>query len=242
MSSRGLYVIACGATPASEAGKLVRLAQADGWDVCVLTSPAGRRFADIPGLEKATGHPVRSEYKNPGDPDILPPPDAIIVAPATVNTINKWAAGICDTLALGILVEAIGKRLPIVAIPFTNNAHAAHPAFAENIAKLRSWGVTVLFRPGGTSAARSRDRRHLPAPFPLGRGSRRHQPPGDRPRHAPPVTPSTRLRSPAGNLSGVSCHASTGQGLTALRADIRVFICASRLLTHKVTTDSGAPR
>jgi len=147
MSLPVLYVIACGATPASEVGKVVRLAQDDGWDVCVLTSPAGRRFANIPALEEATGHPVRSEYKNPGEPDVLPPPDAIIVAPATVNTINKWAAGICDTLALGILVEAIGKRLPIVAIPFTNNAHAAHPAFAENIAKLRSWGVTVLFGP-----------------------------------------------------------------------------------------------
>jgi hypothetical protein len=145
MSPRVLYVIACGAPPTSEVGKLVRLAQDDGWDVCVLTSPAGRRFADIPGLERATGHPVRSEYKNPGDPDLLPPPNAVIVAPATVNTINKWAAGICDALALGILVEAIGKRLPIVAIPFTNDAHAAHPAFAENIAKLRSWGVTVLF-------------------------------------------------------------------------------------------------
>ena len=64
-----------------------------------------------------------------------------------VNTINKWAAGICDTLPLGILVEAIGKRLPIVAMPFTNRAHAAHPAFPENIAKLRSWGVTVLLGP-----------------------------------------------------------------------------------------------
>jgi hypothetical protein len=97
--------------------------------------------------EEATGYPVRSEYKNPGEPDVLPPPDAIVVAPATVNTINKWAAGICDTLPLGILVEAIGKRLPIVAMPFTNHAHAAHPAFPENIAKLRSWGVTVLFGP-----------------------------------------------------------------------------------------------
>jgi len=73
--------------------------------------------------------------------------DAIIVAPATVNTINKWAAGICDTLALGILVEAIGKRLPVAALPFTNRAHAAHPAFGENVAKLRSWGVTVLLGP-----------------------------------------------------------------------------------------------
>ncbi|HEY8047141.1 MAG TPA: flavoprotein, partial [Streptosporangiaceae bacterium] len=79
---------------------------------------------------------------------VLPDPDAVIVAPATVNTINKWAAGICDTLALGILVEAIGKRLPIVAWPSTNQAHAAHPAFTENLGKLRSWGVSVLFGPG----------------------------------------------------------------------------------------------
>jgi phosphopantothenoylcysteine synthetase/decarboxylase len=129
-------------------GRLVSLARQRGWDVCVLTTPSARRFTDTVTLERQTGHPVRSDYKNPGDPDVLPDPDAVIVAPATVNTINKWAAGICDTLALGILVEAIGKRLPIVAVPSTNQAHAAHPAFTENIGKLRSWGVTVLFGAG----------------------------------------------------------------------------------------------
>jgi phosphopantothenoylcysteine synthetase/decarboxylase len=64
-----------------------------------------------------------------------------------VNTINKWAAGICDTLPLGILVEGIGKQLPIAAIPFTNYAQAAHPAFERNIRKLRSWGIDVLYGP-----------------------------------------------------------------------------------------------
>jgi Flavoprotein len=147
MNTRVLYVIACGAPPTAEVAGLVGLAQQHGWDTCVLTTPAGRKFADQAKLERLTGHPVRSEYKNPGEPDVLPGADAIIVAPATVNTINKWAAGICDTLALGILVEAIGKRLPIVAVPFTNRAHAAHPAFAENVARLRSWGVEVLFNP-----------------------------------------------------------------------------------------------
>jgi phosphopantothenoylcysteine synthetase/decarboxylase len=142
-----LYVIACAAPPAAEVSRLVSLAQQRGWDVCALTTPSARRFTDVPALERQTGHPVRSEYKNPGDPDVLPDPDAVIVAPATVNTVNKWAAGICDTLALGILVEAIGKRLPLVALPSTNQAHAAHPAFTENIGKLRSWGVSVLFSP-----------------------------------------------------------------------------------------------
>jgi hypothetical protein len=45
-------------------------------------------------------------------------------------------------------VEALGKGLPLVAVPFTNEGMAAHPAFAESIDKLRRWGVTVLWGPG----------------------------------------------------------------------------------------------
>jgi phosphopantothenoylcysteine synthetase/decarboxylase len=145
--SRVLYAIACGASPARDVGILVKRAQERGWDVCVITSPSGRGFVDVAALETATGHPVRSYYKAPGDPDVLPPPDAVIVAPATTNTINKWAAGISDTLPLGLLVEGIGKRLPIIAMPFTNRAQAAHPVFEDNITRLRSWGVTVLYGP-----------------------------------------------------------------------------------------------
>jgi phosphopantothenoylcysteine synthetase/decarboxylase len=123
----------------------VGLAHARGWEVCVICTPDALRFVDVPGLAAQTGHPVRVRYKNPGDLDVLPAPSAIVVAPATVNTINKWAAGIADTLALGLVVEGIGLGLPIIAIPYTNAAMAAHPAFEENIARLRSWGVTLLY-------------------------------------------------------------------------------------------------
>lgn len=140
-----VYVIVCGSPAARGVGELIRLTQADGWDVCVVVTPDGRKFVDPTGLAQQTGHPVRSQYKNPGDPDVLPPADAMLVAPATVNTINKWSAGIADTLPLGLLVEAVGKRLPIVAMPVTNAAMAAHPAFGESIVRLRSWGVTVLY-------------------------------------------------------------------------------------------------
>lgn len=146
-ADRVLYIIACGAPPAREVAKLVRIGQARGWTVCVLTTPSGRKFVNAPELEQLTGYPVRSDYKEPGTPDVLPPPDAIIVAPATVNTMSKWALSICDTLVLGLLVEGIGKGLPMVALPFTNKAHASHPAFNEHIARLRDWGVIVLFGP-----------------------------------------------------------------------------------------------
>jgi phosphopantothenoylcysteine decarboxylase len=139
-----LYVIACAAPPARDVGRLIAAARAEGWTTCLLATPSAVRFMDMTALADLTGFPVRSEYKNPGEPDVLPPPDAIIVAPATVNTINKWAAGICDTLPLGILAESFGLKLPVVAVPWTSAAHAAHPVLAESLGRLRSWGVHVL--------------------------------------------------------------------------------------------------
>jgi phosphopantothenoylcysteine decarboxylase len=144
-SGRVLYIIACAAPPALDVHRLVKLAQERRWDTCLIVTPEARKFVDEAALEELTGHPVRSKYRRPGEEDPLPPPDAIAVAPATTNTINKWAAGISDTLALGLLVEAIGKGLPVVAMPFTNRAQAAHPAFEPNIESLRSWGVNVLY-------------------------------------------------------------------------------------------------
>jgi len=145
MRYRVLYAVVCGSPASRDVGKLVALAQEQGWEVCVVATPDALKFLDVPRLTEQCGHPVRHHYKWPGDPDVLPAPDAIIVAPATVNTINKWAAGIADTLALGLVVEGIGAGLPIVAVPFTNAAMAAHPAFAVSIANLRSWGVSVLY-------------------------------------------------------------------------------------------------
>jgi hypothetical protein len=140
-----LYAVACGSPAAGHIGRLVGLAQHAGWQVCVVATPAGRQFIDAPALATQTGHPVRSDYKKPGDLDVLPVADAIVVAPATVNTVNKWACGIADTLALGMLIEGHGLGVPIVAMPYTNSAMAAHPAFRESLRRLRSWGVRVLF-------------------------------------------------------------------------------------------------
>ncbi|MCI4061962.1 flavoprotein [Micromonospora sp. R77] len=145
MSARVLYVIVCGSPLARQVGRLVELAQQDDWDVCVVTTPDGAKFVDRTALARQTGHPVRSHYKNPGDPDVLPPADAMLVCPATFNTVNKWAAGITDTLALGLLIEAQGAGVPIAAVPYTNVAMAAHPVFRASLARLREWGVAVVF-------------------------------------------------------------------------------------------------
>ncbi len=81
---------------ARDVGKLITAAQEANWDVGVIATPQGFGFIDATAVEAQTGYPIRSAWRSPGDPRPLPPPDAIAVAPATFNTINKWAAGISD--------------------------------------------------------------------------------------------------------------------------------------------------
>ncbi|TMS00469.1 flavoprotein [Nonomuraea basaltis] len=144
---RVLYVIVCAAGPAVEAGRLVAMAQDEGWIVQIVATPSALDFIDVPALERQTGRPVRSRYRKPSEPK-PPRADAIIVAPATYNTINKFAQGIADTYALGVLAEAPGLGIPVVVLPFVNSALASRTAFRRSVAELRADGVRVLFGPG----------------------------------------------------------------------------------------------
>src|SRR5256885_16829381 len=138
-----MYVIACGGRPASDLAPFVTSLRADGWEVCVVATPSALKFMDIGKLAELTGHVVRHDYKQPDEPDVLPPPDAMVVAPCTFNTLNKWAYGASDTLALGLPNEAIGLAVPVIAVPSPSTALATHPAFLESVARLRSWGMTI---------------------------------------------------------------------------------------------------
>jgi phosphopantothenoylcysteine synthetase/decarboxylase len=146
-----LYVIVCGAGPAGQVTRLISDASARGWDSYLIATPAALDFLNVQELEAQTGHSVRSAYRKPGNAAngrSLPKADAIIVAPASYNTINKWAAGISDNFALGMLAEAIGLNIPVVVLPFVNSALAAHPAFQRSLTLLREAGIDIIHGPG----------------------------------------------------------------------------------------------
>jgi Flavoprotein len=146
-----LYVIACATPPVLHIQTGITLAQQHGWAACLVLTPTAARWlsSQTTDLEELTGYPVRSAYKLPGEADVLPSPDAMFVAPASSNTINKWALGISDTLALGLITEGIGKKVPIVAMPYLSQAQAAHPAFPHNVDVLQDSGVNILIGPTG---------------------------------------------------------------------------------------------
>ena len=72
----------------------------------------------------------------------------IIVAPATYNTVCKWASGTSDTYALGILAEMTGMGIPVIVLPYVNAALAARAPFRRAVESLRDEGVCILLGPG----------------------------------------------------------------------------------------------
>jgi phosphopantothenoylcysteine decarboxylase len=141
---RVLYVVVCAAPPASEVHELVKLAQAAAWEVCVIATPEAMDWIDPAMLAELTGYDVRSEYRAAGEAKSLPDADAIAVAPATFNTVNKFRAGIADNMAVGVLCECLRAGVPIVLAPNVKAVLADHPAFPASLRELASWGVHVL--------------------------------------------------------------------------------------------------
>ncbi|MFI6683386.1 flavoprotein [Streptomyces sp. NPDC050485] len=151
MTSRTLYLFCSAAPPVFNVARVIEEAQADGWDVCLGLTPTAANWLEesLGGLATLTGHPVRSEYKRPGEPDVWPPADVILFAPATFNSINAWALGLTSAFVVGVVAEGIGKHIPTVAMPCVNAAYVQHPQFEQSVATLRRAGVTVLYGEGG---------------------------------------------------------------------------------------------
>lgn len=151
--ARNLSVVVCAAAPAADVGGLVRLARVRSWTVRAVPTPDALSFVDAAALAAMTGHQVEVGYRSPSD--ARPPrPDALIVAPATFNTINKSALGITDTHALGVIAEAIGRAVPVVMVPWVNAPLAAREPFRRSLDQLRGEGVHVLLQEEDGPASR----------------------------------------------------------------------------------------
>jgi phosphopantothenoylcysteine decarboxylase/phosphopantothenate--cysteine ligase len=67
--------------------------------------------------------------------------DAMVIAPATANTVAKMAYGICDNLLLACYLSA---RCPVFFAPAMDLDMMKHPATQENLARLQRFGVKLL--------------------------------------------------------------------------------------------------
>lgn len=145
-----LHLVAGAAPPVAHIqSAIVALVQAD-WDVCLtLTPTAASWLADeLTALSDACGQPVRTRDRRLDEPRPFPAADAYLVAPLTFNTLNKWALGISDNVALGTLNEALGSGVPVIAVPYFKDRLAQHPQVSPSINTLTSAGVRIVGNAG----------------------------------------------------------------------------------------------
>jgi len=88
-----LYLVVCAVPGAERTVERVRAERANGWEVCVVATERALYWFDVAEVEQATGHPIQSRMRRFGEPLFEPLGDAVIVAPASFNTINRIGAG-----------------------------------------------------------------------------------------------------------------------------------------------------
>ncbi|GAC1360901.1 MAG: flavoprotein [Ktedonobacteraceae bacterium] len=146
-TERGLLVIVvCAARSAQDIQELVVLARNAGWDVRVLATPNAAAFIDQPLLQDLTNHAVEL-YSSPDSYLCSCTPAAVVVVPATFNTLKKWARGEADTFALQLLSRWDVSTIPILAVPRASKELAQEPAFFPSLALLKQRGVHILYEP-----------------------------------------------------------------------------------------------
>ena len=76
--------------------------------------------------------------------------DALLIAPASANTIGQLATGLCSNLLCAVYLSA---RCPVFFAPAMDVDMFAHPAVTQNLARLRSFGNHVFDSPSGELAS-----------------------------------------------------------------------------------------
>ena len=123
---------------------LLRELTDDGWTVSVVATPSAQAWLEDDAVRDLTGAPPRVEFRDPGQPKQTGSTQAVVVCPATFNTVNKVAAGAADTYALAQLCSALGEGLPLLVVPMVNNKLWGHPAWSRSLEVLEGAGATLL--------------------------------------------------------------------------------------------------
>ena len=136
-----------GCIGAYKAAEVLRELQRRDVDVHVVLTANATRFVGAMTFEALSRHPVFVDQFALGDDgdirhiSLADGTDLLLVAPATANTIGKFARGIADD-ALSTLYTA--TTAPTVIAPAMNVNMFSHPAVVENMDILRRRGVTIV--------------------------------------------------------------------------------------------------
>ncbi|MBI3292561.1 MAG: hypothetical protein HYZ73_07115 [Elusimicrobia bacterium] len=135
-----------GSIAAYKAVELLRLLTKAGHEVqCVLT-PAATRFVTPLTFQALSGRTVASDLFDPSlwsfsHLELAKWGEAIVIAPATTDTLARLASGRADDLLAALL---LATTVPVLLAPAMHDTMWRHPATQANIRQLRQFGYHLV--------------------------------------------------------------------------------------------------
>ncbi len=157
LQGRRLLLGVSGSIAAYKAAALTRLLVQSGAEVQVILTEAAAAFVTPLTLGTLSKKPVLTgflrdaasgQWYNHVELGLWA--DALVIAPASANTLGQLANGLCPNLLSAVYLSA---RCPVFLAPAMDLDMYAHPAVAQNLQRLRGFGNHVFDSPSGELAS-----------------------------------------------------------------------------------------
>lgn len=147
MEGRKIILGITGSIAAYKAAVLTRLLVKEGAEVKVIMTESAKDFITPLTLSTLSKNPVLTEFvKNEAGEwnnhvELGLWADAMVIAPASANTLAKMAHGECDNLLLAVYLSA---RCPVFTAPAMDLDMLQHPSTKRNLDTLKDYGVRAI--------------------------------------------------------------------------------------------------
>ena len=142
LENKKIALCVTGGIAAIETPKIARHLRRYGAEVKAYATPNAFKFIGEASLEWATGKSVVYELSGLAEHICLE--DLVLVAPATLNTLNKIMSGIADNTVTSLVASALGSKIPVYLAPCMHGSLYNNPFFQENLKKVEHYGIKII--------------------------------------------------------------------------------------------------
>ena len=142
LEGKSIALCVTGGIAAIETPKIARHLRRYGASVKVYVTPSAYDFIGKSALEWATEQEVVDKLS--GRAEHISYHDAVVVAPATLNTINKIMAGIADNPVTTLIASALGRKTPVYIAPTMHESLYNNPIFQKNLMEVYRYGIQII--------------------------------------------------------------------------------------------------